>query len=113
MPNKLTPEQFYKDNFKQVVIDHLVVSGILRAEHEKNAYLALRDLLSWEHVLSTDPRVCEEASNLLWSAPEGWSLEPKVKDALDTNVPIECIMQEDQSCEYDWVYESNLWRAGL
>lgn len=110
---KLTPEQFYKDNFKQVVIDHLVHSGILLKEHESNAYVALRDLLSWEHVLSTDPSICKEANDLLWSAPDGWELVPKPVNALDTNVPFMCIMQEDQSCEYDWIYESNARRAGL
>lgn len=113
MSKKVTPEQYYKDNFKAVVIDHLVVSGILRAEHEENAYAALSDLLAWEHIISTDPQVCKEANDLLWSAPDGWKLVPKPVDVLDTNVPFVCIMQEDQSCEYDWIYESNVRRAGL
>ena len=111
--NKLTPEVIYRNNFKAVVLDHLHVAGIYNQQYETDAYNGVRDLLSHEHVLSTDPRYCSEANDLLWSAPDGWQLVPKELDALSTNVPIACIMQEDQSAEYDWIYESSLHRAGL
>lgn len=113
MPNKLTPEAIYRDNFKAVVLDHLHQAAIWNPEHETNAYKAVCALLLREHIMSTDPWICPEAENLLWSAPDGWQLVPKDLDALDTNVPIVCIMQEDQSAEYDWIYETNLRRAGL
>lgn len=111
--NNLTPEAIYRDNFKAVVLDHLHVAGIYIQQYETDAYNAVRDLLSHEHVLSTDPRYCPEANDLLWTAPEGWKLIPEEVGQLSSTVPIECIMQEDQSAEYDWIYESNLRRAGL
>lgn len=113
MPKNLTPSQFYKDDFKKCVLDHLVHSLYLRDYHENDAYVAVRDLLSIEHMISLDPNVCPEAKDLLWTAPEGWKLVPLEVGQLSETVPIECIMQEDQSAEYDWIYTSNLERAGL
>lgn len=113
MPNNLTPEAIYRDNFKAVVLDHLYLSEVWTPEHDTNAYKAVRDMLAHEHYLSSSPEVCPEAYNLLWSAPLGWKLVPEEIGQLSSTVPIECIMQEDQSAEYEWIYESNLRRVGL
>lgn len=113
MSNNLTPEVIYRDNFKAVVLDHLYLAKVWVPEHGTNAYKAVRDMLAHEHYLSTSPETCPEAYNLLWSAPAGWKLVPEEIGQLSDTVPIECIMQEDQSMEYSWIYESNLRRAGL
>lgn len=54
--------------WKSAVIDQLVISHILTAEHESNPRKALQDLLAFESDIAVDPRVSEAAAKLVEQA---------------------------------------------
>jgi len=51
--------------WKAAVIDGLVVSHCIRAEHETNPRKALDDLISWHVAVALDPSVSSDAVKLL------------------------------------------------
>lgn len=51
--------------WKSAVIDQLVISHILTAEHENNPRKALQDLLAYHADIAVDPRVSEAAARLI------------------------------------------------
>lgn len=54
--------------WKNVLIDKLIISHILKAEHETNPELALNDLLAYESQLTLDPKVSLSVAQLIATA---------------------------------------------
>jgi hypothetical protein len=53
-----------RNEWKEAVIEQLIVSCIYREEHENDPMMAILDLLSWECEIALDPRVSSEAAEL-------------------------------------------------
>lgn len=58
-------EALRKEEFRQAVIDQLVVCFIYGPEHDTNARKAIKDLLRWHVMLALDPSVSEDAQALI------------------------------------------------
>lgn len=63
----------------EAVIDALVVAGIYVMEHDDDPRLALRDLISWHVAVALDPRVSEDAAELV---KRGGEAVPKLNEEL-------------------------------
>jgi hypothetical protein len=63
--------------FKDRVVDALVVAHIYRAEHDTDPQKALMDLLAWESKVALDPAVSEPARKLQQAPADlvKWSTE--------------------------------------
>jgi hypothetical protein len=64
----LAEEQRAANEWKQEVIERLVLNFILTKEHENNPRKALDDLLVWEQKCALDPAISEEVNKLLHKA---------------------------------------------
>lgn len=62
------------NEWKNIIIDKLVICGIFRKEHETNPRLAVDALLNWEIAVALDPAVSEDARMLLYTDPPTNSL---------------------------------------
>jgi len=53
------------EDWKEAVIDKLVICNILNAEHESNPVKALNDLINWHVQVALDPLVSSDAQELI------------------------------------------------
>lgn len=57
------------NEWKNIIIDKLVICGIFSKEHKTNPRLAVDDLLAWEVSVALDPVVSDDARKLLYTTP--------------------------------------------
>lgn len=65
------------NDWKEAVIDQLVVYHIYNKTHDDNPRKAINDLLQIVQDIALDPKVSDEARKLLYTAPNGFTLEEK------------------------------------
>lgn len=53
------------DDFKEVVLEALMVAALHRADHDTDPRRALADLIAWEVSIALDPLVSSEANALI------------------------------------------------
>jgi hypothetical protein len=64
-----------QNEWKNVIIQELIVDGILTQEHENNPILALQDAITWNCQVVIDPAVSSDASKLIRQAKREALLE--------------------------------------
>ena len=70
-------------NFKDAVINELILCGIYTAEHETNPTKALHDAINWNVAVALDPKVSKEAMDMLTAERERCA---KVCDLIATEI---------------------------
>jgi hypothetical protein len=65
VPLYAAPVPAVDPEWKEAVIDKLIVSCIYRKEHETNPEKAINDLLEWEVTIALDPSVSSKAQALI------------------------------------------------
>lgn len=75
------------EQFRDAVIDALVVSGIYVEEHDTNPRKALNDLIRWEQKIALDPLVSSDARALIdRGRKEAEQENARLREALATAV---------------------------
>lgn len=57
--------RFFVNEWKEAVIEALIVDCIYRNDHENDPYGAIGELISWETKIALDPAVSSDAAALI------------------------------------------------
>ena len=62
-------EKITVDNWKETILDQIMLYGLYKAEYEFDPRAALKALIDWEVSVALDPAVSLEAQKLLYANP--------------------------------------------
>lgn len=92
------------EQFREAVIDALVVACIYVEEHDSNPRKAINDLICWEQQIALDPLVSSDARALIERAVAGCAEDCAIQVAAREKAEKE--LSEERTTKY-WVIKSN------